>query len=734
MPYSLIILFFISVYSLDEAMADVISYSEDTVISNLSVTQWDTHQIEYGVTVTLTGNIENRGIIKIYGTLINDGTLENLQQIEILSANKINDPENTGTLVNRQVIDNQRVIFVTNGFFHNTPGGLINNLIEDAVINIKNLGEFRNEGTLNIAQQTFSSGVIDNYPTGNINIKPGGSIEIQKGLPVGTYQDGTEIFEKSTLINRGKITNDGVIKNHGGQTTPKAGGVDYDKDNDAPIIKNEQNAIINHNRGNFIISDSGTFENKGEMNVGKANILFDWYSFIENKKEGTINLEKSLVENYGSIKNAGEINTSGDMITREHEVWKTQGNIENEKSGVIVVKPNGHLDNWWNTKFNNFGILLIESDGKLTNSGQLDNDARGGIIHNLGEIVNWEKIYSSGTIENDGTIENHDTLALMVGSPVDHAQNGMPLYHRPLLSNSGTIQNNASFETSLVADLSPNTDETSSVNGPHIKNQHGGIINNDDGSIFLRKGATLENSAEININGGYMTNQYFALIENKDGGRINNNGNNINNHGTIKNDGVIDNSGTITNSVYGEFSDEGGTIHNNRLIANSGTIDNKWNSQINNEGVIHNKKNQGDSIATLDNQGSISNLGTISTTGNLLNNKNIIFNPGTLSFVDNAVLKQNGLPISNTGTLSFCESSVEHWQDVPPDTSAPSYATVEMGPWGMTLVFDIVNDNDNEPEYPCTSDTPPPPPEPCITESGLQCPGNLRARATPAGG
>jgi len=139
-------------FSTLEAEAVTTEIDSDSSITNLVINPGDTLQINSGVTLTITGTVENFGTINNDGTIINFGTLNNQAGIIEINAGAI--IENSGGTINNEsgfiiinaqgriinggIINNEGIIqILSGGVLENPAGGTINNngIIDDAAIN-----------------------------------------------------------------------------------------------------------------------------------------------------------------------------------------------------------------------------------------------------------------------------------------------------------------------------------------------------------------------------------------------------------------------------------------------------------------------------------------------------------------------------------------------------------------------------------------------------------------------
>lgn len=194
----LLVFAFLSVFaafSILEAEAATTEIDSDTTITNLVINPGDILQINSGITLIITGTLENFGTINNDGTIFNFGTINNEAGIIENNAGAI--IENSGGTINNEsgfiIINSQSTII---------NGGIINN-----------------EGIL----ENLSGGVLENPAGGTINnngiIDNDGTIE----------NDGVIFTSRNSVIN-----NSGIINGNQIQTSVSTGGSSSSGDETAP--------------------------------------------------------------------------------------------------------------------------------------------------------------------------------------------------------------------------------------------------------------------------------------------------------------------------------------------------------------------------------------------------------------------------------------------------------------------------------------------------------------------
>jgi len=159
-------------FSTLEAEAVTTEIDSETSITNLVINPGDTLQINSGLTLIITGTVENFGTINNDGTILNFGTLNN--EAGIIENNSGGTIENSGGTINN-----------SGGFIINNAQGIIKN---DGIIN--------NEGIL----ENLAGGLLDNSAGGTIKndgiIDNDGTIK-NNGIITSSSDEGNEIVDSS---------------------------------------------------------------------------------------------------------------------------------------------------------------------------------------------------------------------------------------------------------------------------------------------------------------------------------------------------------------------------------------------------------------------------------------------------------------------------------------------------------------------------------------------------------
>jgi len=370
-----------------------------------------------------------------------------------------------------------------------------------------------------------------------------------------------------TLNNNNVLTNNGFILIESGET-----------------LNNNAGGTINNN-------DGAEIDNEGELNnfgiIKNDGDIFT-SNELNNKPGGVINNlggGTGLIENDDEIVNEGTINNSG--VITNFDI------IENEEGGVINNQEDGFIEQFSEDSegdinnfgtINNDGVIFMDDDSDIESfgSGVVNNN---GVINNRGGLNTYDNAVlnnnAGGVITTSGTVCPDEICILGVTASSDDDIT---------MENAGTI-NNAGIINIGPPDPGPSTDT------PNLSTCDSGVTNNS-GTINVKSGAILENAGtetfECASGDGVINNSESGTINVESGGEISNMGEGIiNNSGDINNEAgeSITNDATVNNKVTGIIDTRFGNIANlaNGVIINEGLIKNNADTSIDNEGDIINQ-------------------------------------------------------------------------------------------------------------------------------------------------
>ncbi len=664
----------------------------DTVIINGNIVEADIINAGH-LTISSSGSITtgiNSGISNT-GTLINEGvliatefggfsafistsgTLSNTGTITIGFGSSI---DVTGSLINTGVIEIQPVAnlyFSQNATIENSGTGIINNngsfntaATFTNMATINNVAALTNNGSFTNAQLLNISGTFTNNGT---------FVNVQTIENTGTFinNDQKTATNNGTFNNTNSVTNNGIFVN--------------------PLTLNNTGTFVN----NATLENTSLFNNTGTLTIAAAGTMLNLGTYTN---EGTI-------ENNGTITNNGTLNNP--------LLFTNNGNYTNNNifNNTGTLNCNGVYTN--TVAFSNVGIINIETQGTLTISETIDNQATGSIT-NSGTVT----INALGTLNNFGTINNTNATFTNAGTVVNNTNanfevtDNTPMH---LFRNQATFTNHGTL-TLTLASSSSNTN-TGTINNT-------GVFDIPNDSYFPNQG-TIANHGVFTIN-SVLFNDGVFLNTNEFNGSYEGSGSFANEgittgHIVIRDFGLLTNTGTIITkriSMYFDsqtFTNEGivkiyggetgfrfsRKIVNNNIIEilpdgiagmandtfiNNGTILNKGTlstiafgfpvlSTLHNSetGVIDNRAtlvidvSDNGMPSTLINDGAIINTGTYTNNGALVNN-------GTITN-SNALNNGGSIAIEAMGTLST--SGTTSNQSTGSITNAGTITTLELG-------------------------------------------------------
>ena len=418
---------------------------------------------------------------------------------------------------------------------------------------------------------------------GTVQVTPNGSLDNQ-GSFVSLHD---AVFDNAgTTLNGGNLNFFGLATNRTGALIESSGSIGNEGgpfDNQAgATIRNNGNFT---NQG--LLDNAGTIRNSLVFSNSRLNV--DTVGVLNNRGSLTNNwrfLNSSFLTNYGvftnhedaSFRNVIDFANSTEVTNEVGALVKNFGTLTNER--FTVLNNFGDLENR-NGIVDNFGSLLnagvLESSGTLENrlGGDLDNfqtlvNMSGGELVNTGTLTNYWRLENGGAVTNNrmlnnrGNVDNQrdalltntfvlnnsGSLTNQEGAVLDNAKvftnqlgasliNEGKLDNREFLANSGTLDNTGTFN--LLA-------------GASYESIDGTLNNNDGGTINLAEDLILDNFGIVNLKAGGTLNNFstltnaanhsqtnFGLLLNHSGAKVSNLGVLENSIGaTLVNDGILD--------------------------------------------------------------------------------------------------------------------------------------------------------------------------------------------------
>jgi len=481
------------------------------------------------ITIVATSDLINSGAFQNFGTIYNNGLLNNSPAAS-----------GDGSFLNAGTINNNAGGSLQNGIvnvFDNS--GTINNAGSlSTFFDLENGGKINNRGTLDNEDFLNNRGTIDNRGTlYNSSTSTNNQFATLNNFGTlnnsGTINNISEVGARGALFdNSGTLNNSGTINNMDGQSLTNEG-----------TFKNSGTLF---NDSTSTIGNSGTLTSPGTIN---NNGTFNNTGTITNR--GTLNNTASATfTNDGTLTNYGKINSSGEF---------SQGDFPNNT---------GSLTNY--STISNSGFMELSkgpviNNGTIINSRDIDSGAHTGTFTNNGSIT----ITSGANFFNFGGMTNNGTIYIKTGGFYDNASCAC---NDGGLLNNGKIIDAGSMNNDIVNEIdSPGTliiTTTGELSNNFILNTNV-LINNGmvSTSGLLANDGVFRNAGTIDVSfeGGFVP----ASISN--GGTLTNGGT-INIQASVEgSSNTLGNSGTIINT---------GTINNADIIGNGGTITNRGTLNI----------------------------------------------------------------------------------------------------------------------------------------------------------
>lgn len=563
--------------------------------------------IENGNTLTAAVPIDNRGHVRVSGTL--DGALINKAN----SSTKLDGGTITKTVNNAGVMTGTGTI---KGNLDNTGradiGGQMSGVTNSGQLSangILNVDSLVNTGTVRVdaGDQLASATAVDNQE---------GLVQVGGTLRAGLVNG----IDANTLLNggtiTGSVTNNGWLGGHGTIT----------------------NSVTN----------SGTLATNGRMTI--TNLTNSGHA---NVKAGTTLASANAINNQGALDLAGTLDA--DLISSADATTALTGNsiITGDVRNSGTLLGNGTIQGFLtNSGLTNVGAGQTLSAKKTFNtdrlavSGTLKGDVqnlrgastemRGGTID--GAVSNAGTLSGAGSVT--GTLTNTGTLTAIGRLELGKLVNQTALN----ISKGNTIASSAMAANSGNISLGGTLD--------------GGLSNNLAGSVQLQGGeitGLLINRGTVKGNGkltGGLTNNGNANIGGT-AGKVTNN-KNLNILGTLTVAGLT-NTGTGVIAV--EAADHlvtRTTATNNGLLTIAGTLDGNVNNAKTvrlTDGTINGRLNNSDNaklsgqVTEIVNSGAVTTNGTLNV-GKLTNNKTVTVNAGGTLASANTVLNNSQFDIA----------------------------------------------------------------------------------------
>lgn len=662
--------------------------------------------IDNGGLITMHAELDQAPVYGIYGT--SGGSIDNHAQVNIISANAVNNAAVFGLYGNSAEIDNTGDIRV----------GDSGNLFTNAVGIAATGNDITNNGTVRIYGAGTAikgeNGSITNNADGNITVVTNGSadsfgISLSAGGTLtnhsavkinraASYQDGRHISalfaDNADIVNTGSlelgakgeningngmeavdgdISNQGTVTIYGDGSAITATGGSITNNAAAYVygtgsVLSAENGNITNNAGGalYIYTDGGnsaygiyaegsdayTVNNKGSVSVVRADGAYSQAASTGNYGIWTDNV---------SIVNSGDISVGSitGILSRAYGLYASgSGNIENSgiinlfSAGTAIYSEEGEINN-----LSANGLISIRSDGSADSFGiavGADND---NLVNNqnLIRITAADDTVSDQTnigikannVANSGTIE--------IGSAAQTIDNSIGI-DGSTVDNAGIIRLYGNKTTAIAAETEITNNGALDLYGDNaigIKSTEAGqsIKNNANGTITV----TGNNGYGIYGNVNSLTNDAAITVNGSSAQGIYNQGT-----GTVTNTGAI----TITadNKSYAIYAPDGSVVNRGNITVNAKNSYAVYAHEIENHGdILTPANNSGWILYAYGANSSITNYGTITGNGTSLdglyaNNSSNFHNEGNITITGSGswgMRSTNNISTYNSGAITM---------------------------------------------------------------------------------
>ncbi len=357
------------------------------------------------------GEFENRGIVNVFGALINrdsgvyfapnggtinvkdSGIVNNLRSAVMTNAGVIRVDEGGRFLQQATLVNVPGRIFVSGNFTTydgSTTTSSFFTVEKPGVLNIDGGDEFevafslQNFGLTRVNRPVIVRGLVNNGPDARFTIASLGVLDFVVGTNLnneGTFTNGGLIKTVGTLTNDGSfVNNDRIIQDGNGTIANNKAFVN------AGLIESVDRIVNNSsfrndgrltNKSGGVIENNDRFENAAGAHIQNLFNIINKRNLVNNGffENGVSLFNESLFVNNAFLDNVGDI------------VNSVSGTINNNATGVL----------------NNSGAGIFTNNGIVNNRGELNNFACGIFVNN-NLINNFQWISNEGILFNNGTI------------------------------------------------------------------------------------------------------------------------------------------------------------------------------------------------------------------------------------------------------------------------------------------------------------------------------------------
>lgn len=698
--------------------------------------------IDNGGLITMHAELDQAPVYGIYGT--SGGSIDNHAQVNIISANAVNNAAVFGLYGNSAEIDNSGDIRI----------GDSGNLFTNAVGIAATGNDITNSGTVRIYGAGTAikgeNGSITNNADGNITVVTNGSadsfgISLSAGGTLtnlaavkinraASYSDGRHISvlfaDNADIVNSGSLELGAREENINGNGIETAGG-----------NINNRGTVTVYGDGSAITATGGSITNNAAAYVyGTGSVLAAKNGNITNNAGGTLYIytdggadaqgiyatgsntytvtnaasvsvirtdsysQAASTGNYGirtdnvSIVNSGDISIGSitGILSNAYGLYAAgNGNVENSGTinlsgaGTAIYAEAGEVRNLVAN-----GLIFIRSDGSADSFGIAVGDDNDNLVtsQNLIRIRAADNKASAKTnigikannVNNSGTIEiGYTTQVIDNATGIDGAT----------IDNSGVIRLYGDKTTAIAAETQVTNNGALDLYGDNavgIKSTAAGqsIVNQENGTITI----TGDNGYGIYGNVNNLTNNAAVTVSGSSAIGIYNQST-----GTVTNTGAV----TITadNKSYAIYAPDGSVVNRGNITVNAKNSYAVYAHEIENHGDILTPANNSGCILYANGaNSSITNYGTITGNGTSLNglyasSSSTFHNEGAITITGSGswgIRSTSNVSTYNSGTITM-KSDNSHGMYITQGTVENEGAIITEGANSTAIYANNVN-------------------------------------------
>ena len=660
--------------------------------------------IDNGGLITMHAELDQAPVYGIYGT--SGGSIDNHAQVNIISANTVNNSAVFGLYGNGAEINNTGDIRVgdSGNLFTNAVGiaATGNDIINKGTVRIYGSGTAIKGENGNITNNAdgnitvVTNGSADSF---GISLSAGGTLTNHSAVKINraaSYSDGRHISvlfaDNADIVNSGSLELGAREENINGNGIETAGG-----------NINNRGTVTIYGDGSAITATGGSITNNAAAYVyGTGSVLAAENGNVTNNAGGTLYIytdggadaqgiyatgsntytvtnaasvsvirtdsysQAASTGNYGirtdnvSIVNSGDISIGSitGILSNAYGLYAAgNGNVENSGTinlsgaGTAIYAEAGEVRNLVAN-----GLISIRSDGSADSFGIAVGDDNDNLVtsQNLIRITAADNKASAKTnigikannVDNSGTIE--------IGSAAQTIDNSIGI-DGSTVDNAGIIRLYGNKTTAIAAETEITNNGTLDLYGDNaigIKSTEAGqsIKNNANGTITV----TGNNGYGIYGNVNSLTNNAAITVNGSSAQGIYNQGT-----------GIVTNTGAITitadNKSYGIYAMNGSVVNRGNININAPSSYAVYAHKIENYGDILVTSDDGWVLYANGSNSSITNYGNITGSGSSLNglyasSSSTFHNEGAITITGSGswgIRSTSNVSTYNSGTITM---------------------------------------------------------------------------------